>query len=299
MKHKLESNNQFVVVLLTTLRNEKFSLRAWGNFLVRSWLMSCQTAAEHPTLKRSWIRLSVSFAFLAIVILLSNAFVEGIYPTLRLLPGFLFCVLWQQSDLFWHLGLNRQAQSGKLLPTVGWSNTFTWLRGLAASYLLGRLSGGLPSPSILALSIFLFGIATDVLDGQVARRTGTQSKLGQIADGEADFCLYLAITIILIQNSVLPFWLGLLMLLRFCIPLVVAVASYFILAHPVRFGSTLWGKYAGLFQCLYFLTLLAPPSFMFLIHYINLPLLIITLFLFVAAPIAQLIENVHALKNKA
>lgn len=264
MKHTIEGENSFVVDLLTTLRHERFSPRGWGRFLWRSWQMACKTADENPTLKRSWRRVTFSIAILAFITLVCNGYFAGPAATLRLLPGFLFCVLWQQSDLFWHLGLNRQVQTGRLLPTVGSANTFTWLRGFGACYLLGRLMGGLLTPSLLALSIFLFGIATDILDGLLARSTGTQSKLGQIGDGEADFCLYLAITIILIQNTVLPLWLGFVMLLRFCVPLLAVLASYFLFAHPVRFGSTLWGKFAGLAQCLYFLVLLAPPRSHFL-----------------------------------
>ncbi|HBE29425.1 MAG TPA: hypothetical protein DDW25_11110, partial [Ktedonobacter sp.] len=137
------------------------------------------------------------------------------------------------------------------------------------------------------------GVVTDILDGQVARITRTQSKLGQIGDGEADFCLYLALAIILIQNTVLPLWLGLVMLLRFCIPLIAALASYFLFAHPVRFGSTVWGKYAGLAQCLYFLVLLAPPRLAPIVQVVNLPLLVATLILLVIAPLAQIVENVR------
>ena len=174
------------------------------------------------------------------------------------------------------------------------ANTFTWLRGLGASYLLGRLIGGLGTPSWLALLVFLCGVATDILDGQVARHTKTQSKLGQIGDGEADFYLYLAITIILIQNTVLPGWLGLVMLLRFCIPLLAALGSYFLFAHPVRFGSTVWGKYAGLAQCLYFLVLLAPPQLAPITQFAHLPLLVVTLILLIIAPIAQIVANVRA-----
>ena len=222
---------------------------------------------------------------------------EGSDPTLRLLPGFLFCVLWQQSDLFWHLGLNRHVRTRTLLPTVGIANTCTWLRGLGAAYLLGRLVGGLATPSALALLVFLGGIVTDILDGQIARRAETQSKLGQIGDGEADFCLYLAITIILIQNTVLLLWLGLVMLLRFGVPLIAALVSYFLFAHPVYFGSTIWGKYAGLAQCLYFLVLLAPPPFIFITHFVNFPLLIVTLFLLLAAPTAQIAQNVRATRK--
>jgi phosphatidylglycerophosphate synthase len=337
MQSTFESENAFVVDLLTTLRHEKFSPKAWGRFLARSWWMSWQTAQAHPTLKRSWARVTMLIGSLAIAIIAASVFFEGWASTLRLLPAFLFCAAWQQSDLFWHLGLNRQnritppvllsgseasvaltddgqgdtslplsridsgpnREQGRqaiLLPTVGIASTFTWLRGLAACYLIGRLVGGLATANGLALLVFLAGIITDILDGQVARYTHTSSKLGQIADGEADFCLYLSITLILIQNGVLPLWLGLVMLLRFCIPLLAALGSYFLLAHPVRFGSTSWGKYAGLAQCLYLLLLLAPPQLAFFARLINLPLLIITLALLIIAPGAQIVANVRAEK---
>src|SRR5437764_404570 len=146
VKNTTESENQFVVDLLTTLRQEKFSPPGWWCFFRRSWEMSCKTANYNPTLKGSWVRTTL---------------------------------------------------------------------------LIARL----------------------------------------------------AITIILIQNAVLPLWLGVVMLLRFCVPLLAVLGSYFLLAHPVRFGSTSWGKYAGLAQCLYFLVLLAPPQLVPVIQIANLPLL--------------------------
>ena len=291
MSQSLESENRFVVDLLTTLREERFSPLGWWRFLWRSWEMSRKTANDNPGLKRSWALVTILVSILAVAILLATFFFEGPERTLYILPGFLFCVVWQQSDLFWHLGLNRQ--SGRLLSSVGIANTLTWLRGVGASYLLARIVGGVGTPSWLALIVFLVGVVTDILDGQVARITRTQSKLGQIGDGEADFCLYLALAIILIQNTVLPLWLGLVMLLRFCIPLIAALASYFLFAHPVRFGSTVWGKYAGLAQCLYFLVLLAPPRLAPIVQVVNLPLLVATLILLVIAPLAQIVENVR------
>ncbi len=280
------TENQFVVDLLTTLRHERFSLRAWRRFLQRSWSMSCQTANANPSLKRSWLRVSILISLLALALSGGTLAFEGASTMSRLLPGFVLCVAWQQSDLFWHLGLNRHR--GILLPSVGPANTLTWLRGLCACYLLGRLLGGVPTPSWLALAFYLCGIATDILDGPIARRTATLSKLGQVADGEADFCLHTALTVILIQNGALPLWVGLILLLRFAVPFVATLFSYFAFAHPVRFGSTVWGKFAGLAQSLYFLALLAPAPLAAFSHILNTPLLIIMLVLLIAAPSAQI-----------
>ena len=297
MASALSNKSLFVVDLLTTLRDEKFSLMAWVRFLARSWKMSRYTAHANPGLKHSWRRVSLMLSSLALMLLVASFRLEGPSIALHLLPGFLFCVVWQINDLYWHLGLNRQPETGTLLPVIGIANFCTQLRGLAASFLLGRLVGGVPTPTALILLVFLCGIVTDILDGQIARRTSTQSKLGQITDSGADFCLYLAVTVMLMQNSILPLWIGILMLARFLLPLLAALASYFILTHPVRFGSTMWGKYAGLAQCLYFLVLLAPPQLAEITRAVNLPLLIVTLALMIAAPTAQIAANVRQEKR--
>ncbi len=298
MQRPASNENSFVVDLLTTLQEERFSPLAWWRFLVRSWNMSCETANNNPSLKRSWLRTTAFMSILTLSICMIVGFFEGPITLLRMLPGFLFCVVWQQSDLFWHLGLNYQTQSNKLRTTVGIANVLTELRGLGAAFLLGRLVGGLFTPDGLALLVFSAGVLTDILDGLVARTTQTQSKLGQIADGEADFCLYLALSIILVQDAILPLWLGIVLVLRFFVPLIAALMSYFLFAHPVRFGSTKWGKGAGLAQCLYFFVLLAPPLFAGFAHFLNLPLLIATLVLITAAPVAQFMANVQVQTHK-
>ncbi|HEY6542136.1 MAG TPA: CDP-alcohol phosphatidyltransferase family protein [Ktedonobacteraceae bacterium] len=297
MASTLSNESQFVVDLLEALRHEKFSLSAWARFFVRSWKMSRYTANTYPGLKRSWRRVSLVLGMLALALLAASYGLEGSAIALRLLPGFLFCVAWQISDLYWHLGLNRHSLTGVLLPGVGAANFCTQLRGLIASYLLGRLIGSVPTPTILILLAFLCGTVTDILDGYIARRTHTQSKLGQISDGEADFCLYLAVTVMLIQQNILPLWVGIVMLARFLLPLLAALASYFLLAHPVRFGSTTWGKYAGLAQCLYFLVLLAPAQLAVVTSLVNLPLLLIMLVLMIAASAAQIVTNVRQEKR--
>jgi phosphatidylglycerophosphate synthase len=282
------TESTFVVDLLTTLRLQRFSLRAWVDFFRRSWLMSCQTANDHPELKRSWRRVTYLVIWLALGVLICNGLLLGFADTLRLLPWFVFCVAWQQSDLFWHLGLNRSTQNDKLLLHIGVANTLTWLRALGASYLLARFVSGLTIASGLALVIFLAGILTDILDGQIARYTATQTKLGQVADAEADFSLYLALTIILLHNGVLPLWVGCVMLLRFIIPLVAVLFSYLAFAHPVHVSSTRLGKCAGLAQSLYFVLLLLPSFFFSFAHVLTTPLLIVTICLLVIAPIAQI-----------
>ncbi len=209
MLQTTDSENQFVVDILIDLRDKKFSLSAWMHFLGSSWKRSCAIAKANPALKHSWVHTTIFIGAFALAIQIVNFIFEGPVATLRLMPGFLFFVSWQQSDLYWHLGLNRQGRTGTLLHAIGAATTLTLLRGLGASYLLGRFIGGINTPSWLLLLVFLSGIITDILDGQIARRTQTQTIYGQIADGEADFCLHLAIAMILIQENILPLWFGL------------------------------------------------------------------------------------------
>jgi len=293
MEQVTNDNHLFVVDLLATSRAERFSPAGWWHFLVRSWQMSHATARANPALKRSWLRVTLLMGLLTIGLVIAVVAFEGTGAAWHLLPGLLFCVAWQQSDLYWHLGLNRHVKTGILLQKLGLANMLTGWRGLAASFLLSRLIGGLTTPSWLILTTLLIGILTDMLDGQVAQWTNTQSKLGQIIDAETDFCLYLAIIVILLQQHVLVPWIGIIMLLRFCVPLLAALVSYFLLAQPVHFSSTRWGKYAGVAQCGYFLALLAPPQLATLTHPIVFPLLIITMVSLVVAPLAQIVANVR------
>ncbi len=92
MAQTFDNENQFVVDLLTTLRNERFSPLAWVHFLQRSWEMSCATARDNPSLKRSWTRITLLIGVLALAVLAASFIFEGPQTALRLLPGFLFCV---------------------------------------------------------------------------------------------------------------------------------------------------------------------------------------------------------------
>ncbi len=124
MRQSVSEENQFVVDLLTTLQKDRFSLAAWWRFLVRSWNMSCETAKNAPSLTRSWLRVTVLMSVLTCSFCITVGIFEGPFAALRLLPGFVFCIAWQQCDAFWHLGLNRDIQTGKLLPTFGIANIY-------------------------------------------------------------------------------------------------------------------------------------------------------------------------------
>ena len=297
MQQSISDNSQQVVELLTTLRQQRFSPPAWWHFLKRCWDMSCATANANLALNRSWLYDTILMTILTVCILMITCIFEGPEIMVRLLPGFLFCMLWQQSDLFWHLGLHYHPQTRQLFQSVGMANILTGMRGMSASFLIGRLTGGVSTPSSLVLFLLLIGVVTDVLDGQVARYTKTQSKLGQIIDSETDFCFYTALTMILVQSGMLPLWFAVTIVLRFLLPFLATVVCYFIFARSILFGSTLWGKYAGIALCMSFFFVLIPPQFTPITHIYALPLLIITTALLIIAPSIQIIKNKDALQS--
>ena len=65
----------------------------------------------------------------------------------------------------------------------------------------------LPHNEIAATVLFCVAMATDWLDGRIARRRGTTSSLGTLLDPIADKVLVLAVLVVLIEDGVWPGWM--------------------------------------------------------------------------------------------
>jgi cardiolipin synthase len=66
----------------------------------------------------------------------------------------------------------------------------------------------------LALAVFAFAAFTDLLDGWVARRRGSSSRLGAFLDPMADKLLLTASFVTLTYLKILPFWITAVVLTR-------------------------------------------------------------------------------------
>ncbi len=96
------------------------------------------------------------------------------------------------------------------------ANRLTMLRVvLAVAVFFLLLAEGL-KPHVTAFALFLAAIVTDWLDGWLARRTGTTSPFGKVADPIADKILVLGTFIALIRTKDLdiPLWAVFLMIAR-------------------------------------------------------------------------------------
>jgi cardiolipin synthase len=82
-------------------------------------------------------------------------------------------------------------------------------------------------PDTTLAGIILFGlvVATDWVDGTIARRTGQVSELGKILDPVADRLAIAAGLIALIVRDAFPLWAGLLILVRDAVVLLVGVVA--------------------------------------------------------------------------
>jgi CDP-diacylglycerol---glycerol-3-phosphate 3-phosphatidyltransferase len=97
-----------------------------------------------------------------------------------------------------------------------WANRLTMLRVVLAALVFVCLLAEGAKPHLLAFALFLAAIVTDWLDGWLARRTGTTSPFGKVADPIADKILVLGTFIALIRTKDLdiPLWAVFLMIAR-------------------------------------------------------------------------------------
>lgn len=109
-----------------------------------------------------------------------------------------------------------------------------------------------------ALLVFVGAAATDSLDGWVARRAGSQSRLGAFLDPAADKLMVSASFVTLTYLGMLPFWITAVVISRDVILVVGAVVMHMagVRVHP---RPTRVGKYATFLQFCTVLTGLAVP----------------------------------------
>jgi cardiolipin synthase len=139
---------------------------------------------------------------------------------------------------------------------MGLANWLTVLRIVLIPVFVTLLVYGRPGAALL---VFVAAAATDSLDGWVARRGGSQSRLGAFLDPTADKLMVSASFVTLTYLGLLPFWITAVVISRDVILVVGAIAMHMAGArvHP---RPTRTGKYATFLQFVTVLTALAAPS---------------------------------------
>ena len=113
-----------------------------------------------------------------------------------------------------------------------------------------------------ALAVFALAAFTDLLDGYVARRRGSQSRLGAFLDPMADKLLLTASFVTLTYLRVLPAWISIVVISRDVI-LVVGALLIHMVGGRIHPRPTSAGKAATFFQVLTVLAGLLARYFQF------------------------------------
>ena len=106
------------------------------------------------------------------------------------------------------LAQNRRAGETAVLPTLGWGNGLTLMRGLAVSLIAGFLFSPWPGGALAWLPMLLYTTAdiADYLDGYLARITNHATALGQRLDMEFDGLGMLIVSLLAVWYGQLPWW---------------------------------------------------------------------------------------------
>jgi cardiolipin synthase len=129
---------------------------------------------------------------------------------------------------------------------MGLANWLTILRILLIPVFVSLLVYRRPG---LALGVFAFAAFTDLLDGWVARRRGSSSRLGAFLDPMADKLLLTASFVTLTYLKALPFWITAVVLTRDVL-LVLGALLVHMLGVRLYPRPTWAGKAATFFQVL-------------------------------------------------
>ena len=138
--------------------------------------------------------------------LLSQEWTPDIAARWLILPSvmmaYLLAVLWRNLDA------NHRPGESWLLPTIGWGNALTLLRGALVAALAGFLFIPKPegwlawAPGIL----YTLSDAADFFDGYVARVTRHATRLGEILDMSFDGLGVLVASTLAVQYGQVPVW---------------------------------------------------------------------------------------------
>jgi cardiolipin synthase len=129
---------------------------------------------------------------------------------------------------------------------MGLANSLTVLRILLIPVFVSLLVYRRPG---LAFLVFLAAALTDLLDGYVARRRGSQSRLGAFLDPMADKLLLISSFVTLTWLKALPFWIAAVVISRDVILVVGALVIH--MAGGRIYPRPSWsGKAATFFQIL-------------------------------------------------
>ncbi len=143
--------------------------------------------------------------------------------------------------------MNGQRRSSVAGPVFTYADALTEARLVMLPFLLYAVITGLPGQAIVT---FLAMIATDLVDGRIARMTGQSSAFGGAFDSTVDFAVIYSMFTVFFAIGVIPWWKWIVI---FVPGLLIAVTQilHAVQAKGVVFVATRAAKVVGQIQYLY------------------------------------------------
>jgi phosphatidylglycerophosphate synthase len=139
------------------------------------------------------------------------------------------------------LGLVRHPLTDRPGPAIGVANVMTLYRGWAAVPIL-LLGLSTARPRLLWVVLCLSAGLTDLLDGSVAKALRQESRLGRLLDPVMDGLVFTAAAIGLVHWGLLPWWVGVVVALRYFIPVLGGMALILVRGRTLPLRHTPWGQ---------------------------------------------------------
>ncbi len=241
-RDRLYAVSSFTRELIEDLTRDRFRPGSVWTFFSRSWTRSLEDFRDVPGRVQSAWRWSALGAMVgATVLAVSFTF----HPTRVTVEASGLWLLWYVAAVFFvltHLGMVDDSH-GRAYDRLLWPNGLSFLRlGLAPLVMWPCLAAAPRSATAPAWATLILGLAlTDALDGWVARRLNTQTRMGRMLDPLADVAFSTFLVAGLFQAGTLPAPLFALMVLRYPGALMAVVVLYF-LRGPAPLRPTAIGK---------------------------------------------------------
>jgi CDP-diacylglycerol---glycerol-3-phosphate 3-phosphatidyltransferase len=95
----------------------------------------------------------------------------------------------------------------RILPLVSLPDVLTVARAASVPFVVLLYAWDFTGHNYWATALFAAAMATDWLDGRIARSRGRSSPLGSLLDPAADKILVLAVLVMLVEQRVVPGWM--------------------------------------------------------------------------------------------
>ena len=118
-------------------------------------------------------------------------------------------------------------------------NQLTILRLLLVPVIGYTLSATWPYHDQVSVAVYASAAATDSLDGRIARSRHLVSELGKFLDPLADKVLVITVLVILVGESVVPFWVVVVIFMR---EFIITGLRFVAAGQGVVVSATPWGK---------------------------------------------------------